>query len=134
MEGTYMAVINRKACWLRKKDITTELGVSRGTADKLYKGVQFGIEIGRYNRYCIADNFVNFYAVVDFLKYGDQMKDKNLRKYLPAFSPDEVAETCGYNMRRVEGEKYVDSSNYSHHEHGDRVPDGCRGNGCLWRQ
>ena len=99
MEGRYVAVINRKAPYLRKKDIMEELGVSRGTADKLVRGVEEGIRSGRYGRYCIAGNFVNFYAVVDYLKYGDQLSDKNARKYVPGFVPEEIANICGFNQK-----------------------------------
>ena len=101
-DGRYTAVINRKAVYLRKKDIMDELGVSRGTADRLVKGVEDGIRSGRYGRYCIAGNFVNFYAVVDYLKYGDQLQDKNMKKYVPRFSPDEIGEVCGYSTKIVE--------------------------------
>lgn len=102
MNGRYTAVINRKSVYLRKKDIMDELGVSRGTADKLVKGVEEGIRSGRYGRYCMAGSFVNFYAVVDYLKYGDQLKDTNARKYVPRFAPGEIADTCGYNMKIME--------------------------------
>ena len=108
MDGRYVAVVNRKAAYLRKKDIVGELGVSRGTADKLFRGVEEGIRSGRYSRYCIAGSFINFYAVIDYLKYGTQLEDKNARKYVPKFSPEEVADTCGYNMRLVEVDEGYD--------------------------
>ena len=120
--GAYLAVINRRSAYLRKKDLQQELGVSRGTVDRLFSGVQDGIKSGRYGRYCVAGSFINFYAVIDYLKYGDMLKDKNMKKYVPAFSPDEVAETCGYNMRRW---KTNDECIISFDHDGHRVPDGC---------
>ena len=99
MEGRYVTVINRKSVYLRKKDIMEELGISRGTANRLVKGVEEGIKSGRYGRYCIAGNFINFYAIVDYLEYGDMLDDTNMRKYVPKFAPSEIADTCGYNTK-----------------------------------
>ena len=47
MEQRYVAVINRRAPYLRKKDLQKELGLCRSTVDKLVKGVEEGIRSGR---------------------------------------------------------------------------------------
>ena len=104
MEGRYVAVINRRAPYLRKKDLQKELGLCRSTVDKLVRGVEDGISSGRYDRYSIAGSYVNFYAVIDFLKYGEMLKDTNMRKHVPRYSPELIAESCGYVTKSVEVE------------------------------
>ena len=113
MEGRYVAVINRKAPYLRKKDLQIELGICRSTADKLFKGVEDGIRSGRYDRYSVAGNYVNLFAVIDYLKYGDQLKDKNMRKYVPAYNPVMISESCGFSQKilDVENRKGTENKN-----------------------
>ena len=124
MEGRYVAVINRRSPYLRKKDLQKELGLCRSTVDKLVRGVEDGISSGRYDRYSIAGSYVNFYAVIDYLKYGDQLKDKNMRKYVPAYNPVMISESCGFSQKILEVEKYVDTNNYSCSDNGNRIPAG----------
>lgn len=102
MEGRYVAIINRRAPYLRKKDLQKELGLCRSTVDKLVKGVEDGIRSGRYDRYSIAGNHINFYAVIDYMKYGDMLQDTNMRKYVPSYSPEQIADSCGYVTKIVE--------------------------------
>jgi len=134
MEGRYVAVINRKAPYLRKKDLQVELGICRSTADKLFKGVEDGIRSGRYDRYSVAGNYVNLFAVIDYLKYGDQLKDKNMRKYVPAYNPVMISESCGFSQKILEVEKYVDTNNYSGSDNGNRIPAGDHLHGYILRQ
>ena len=131
MEGRYVAVINRKAPYLRKKDLQVELGICRSTADKLFKGVEDGIRSGRYDRYSVAGNYVNLFAVIDYLKYGDQLKDKNMRKYVPAYNPVMISESCGFSQKILEVEKYVDTSITADVDNGNWVPNGNRLHGYI---
>ena len=109
MAERYVAVINRRAPYLRKKDLQKELGLCRNTVDKLVKGVEEGIRSGRYDRYSIAGTYINFYAIIDYLKYGEMLKDTNMKKYVPRYSPELIAESCGYNIKILEVEKNVDN-------------------------
>lgn len=131
MEGRYVAVINRKSPYLRKKDLQIELGICRSTADKLFKGVEEGIRSGRYDRYCVAGNYVNLFAVIDYLKYGDQLKDKNMSKYVPSYNPVLISESCGFNQKILEVEKNVDTSITADVDNGNWVPHGDRLHGYI---
>ena len=131
MEGRYVAVINRRSPYLRKKDLQIELGICRSTADKLFKGVEDGIASGRYDRYSVAGNYVNLFAVIDYLKYGDLLKDKNMSKYVPAYNPVLVSESCGFSQKILEVEKYVDTSITADVDNGNWVPHGNRLHGYI---
>lgn len=131
MEGRYVAVINRKSPYLRKKDLQIELGICRSTADKLFKGVEEGIRSGRYDRYCVAGNYVNLFAVIDYLKYGNQLKDKNMSKYVPSYNPVPISESCGFNQKILEVEKNVDTSITADVDNGNWVPHGNRLHGYI---
>lgn len=127
MEGRYVTVINRRAPYLRKKDLQKELGLCRSTVDRLVRGVEEGIRSGRYDRYCIAGNHVNFYAVIDYMTYGEMLKDTNMKKYVPRYSPELIAESCGYSTTVLEVEKnVVNSDNQCPYTCG-RIPDGSHG-------
>ena len=132
MEGRYVAVINRRAPYLRKKDLQKELGLCRSTVDKLVRGVEDGISSGRYDRYSIAGSYINFYAVIDYLKYGEMLRDTNMRKHVPRYSPELIAESCGYVTKLVEVEKNVGSSINPDPVNDHWVPDGSHGRG--WRK
>lgn len=123
MEGRYVTIINRRAPYLRKKDLQKELGLCRSTVDKLVRGVQDGISSKRYDRYAIAGSYVNFYAVIDYLKYGEMLRDSNMRKYVPRYNPELIAESCGYVTKIVEVENNVGISTDPGPDNGDRIPD-----------
>lgn len=88
--------------YMRKKQLMEEFQVSRAFVDKKVRGIEREIESGRYNRYTLLDGAINVYAFIDFWKYEKQLADRNARKYVPAFGPDEIAELCGFRQKAVE--------------------------------
>lgn len=88
--------------YMRKKQLMEEFQVSRTFVDKKVKGIEKEIQNGRYNRYTILDGAINVYAFIDYWKYEKQLSDRNARKYVPKFGPDEIAELCGFNQKVVE--------------------------------
>lgn len=88
--------------YMRKKQLIEEFQVSRSFVDNRVKGIEREIKEGRYSRYAILDGMINVYAFVDYMKYGKNLSDKNARKYVPEFKPDEIMRLCGFNQKVVE--------------------------------
>lgn len=107
MDDRYVAVMIKGTAYLSKNDIAKELHLSTASVSKLIRGVRDEIGKGRYHRCAIAGNRFNFYALIDYMTYKDQLADKNMRKLVPPFDPAGIAELCGYNMSlvRMEQEK-----------------------------
>lgn len=63
------------------------------------------IESGRYSPYVVAGKLINYYAYVDFLTYEKRLEDKNMRKYVPAFDPQEIEKLCGCSQKVVDLEE-----------------------------
>lgn len=104
MDG-YVAVITKGTAYLSRNELAQELHYTPKTIDKFIKGVQNEIGKGRYHRCAVAGNRINFYAVVDYMTYREQLEDKNMRKLVPPFDPAGIAELCGYNMQLIRMDK-----------------------------
>jgi hypothetical protein len=77
-----------------------ELGYKASSVNTLIKGFQK--EVGtRYNRYAVLENRYNLFAVIDYLKYRNRLKDETTRKSVPPFDASEVAEMCGAKVGRI---------------------------------
>lgn len=85
--------------YMGKKQLMEEFQKSRTYVDKRVLGIEEEIKTGRYNRYVILDGMINVYAFIDYMKYGKALKDRNARKYVPPFSPNEIAEICGFHQK-----------------------------------
>lgn len=88
--------------YMRKKQLMEEFHVSRSFVDKKVRGIEDEIATGRYNRYAILDGMINVYAFIDYMKYERPLGDRNARKYVPEFRPDEIMELCGFKQKVVE--------------------------------
>ena len=77
--------------YANKLTLAKIFGVSPPTVYRRIEGIK--AEIGtRYNRYAILDNVVSVAVFADYDKNHRQLEDKNLRKYVPEFSPKEASE------------------------------------------
>ena len=74
----------------------------RSFVDKKVRGIEDEIAAGRYNRYAILDGMINVYAFIDYMKYERLLSDRNARKHVPEFRPDEIMELCGFKQKVVE--------------------------------
>ena len=81
--------------WMTRKELEIETGYSRVQISTLRKEMQE--EIGkRYDRYVFAgERMTNYFAFLDYLTYRRQLKDKNMRKFVPAFDPEKLAKLAG---------------------------------------
>ena len=96
-------VLEKRHCpYLSKKQLAVELGYGETSIYKLVKGFEEEVNTGnRYSRYAIAGTRYNYFAIIDYLKYRDYLKNPALRRHIPEFDPAEIADLCGRSLRRV---------------------------------
>lgn len=87
-----------------KTTLAAELGISRSTVYDRMREIEG--QIGkRYGAYALIHDgnivLVNVLVFLDWLKYRRQLTDKNMAKYVPAFSPKKVAEQMGWDMTKI---------------------------------
>lgn len=103
MSIVYMEQI-RGMPYLPKKRLEEEFSMSKMTVNRRIDGIRHEIEKGRYSPYALLDSgnlLVNAYVFVDYLKYRKMLSDKNMRKYVPEFKPDEIMRISGYSQKVV---------------------------------
>lgn len=88
--------------YMSKKELAEMLDLSTRTIGTIIKGLEDGIESGRYHPIVIAGHRYNTYAILDQMKYRDALANKNMRKYVPPFDPTGIAEACGSHLKVVE--------------------------------
>ena len=85
----------------RPTDLADELQMSRKTVLERRKELQQETE--RYGVTAVIDDektvLINLYAFLDFMKYRTQLKDKNMRKYVPPYDPKKWADACAYGTK-----------------------------------
>ena len=98
-----MVVLEKRHCpYMSKKQLAEELGYGETSIYKLIKGFEEEVGAGsRYSRYAIAGTRYNYFAIIDYMKYKDYLKDPALRKHVPKFDPAEIADLCGRSIRRI---------------------------------
>lgn len=66
-----------------------KLGVSLGTIDNYIRGIEKEVKRGRYGRYSVIKpgglTLISYPVLLDYLKYRQELKDANARKYVPEF-------------------------------------------------
>lgn len=79
-------------------DLSDELGVSKQTLHSRKKELEEEKE--RYGEYAVIRDagivLINYLAWIDFLKYRQRLKEKNLRKHVPPYNPMEIAKSLGW--------------------------------------
>lgn len=91
--------------YMPKQQLADEFHISKGTVYNRTKEIEEEIRRGRYSEYAVISDgkivLVNVLVFIDYLKYRRRLADKNLRKYVPAFRPDELIKSIGWNNRIV---------------------------------
>lgn len=91
-----------KLPYLRKHELAEKLGISAATVRQRVGEMEAS---GRYGPYAVLRDGqlvqINVLCFVDWLKFRRAWSDKNLRKYVPAFDPQAVAESFGWKIDRV---------------------------------
>ena len=87
---------------MSKKQLAEELGYGETSIYKLIKGFEEEVGAGsRYSRYAIAGTRYNYFAIIDYMKYKDYLKNPALKRSVPKFDPAEIADLCGRQVRRI---------------------------------
>lgn len=76
------------------KQLAELFSCSPATVCSRKKGIQRERE--RYGNYAVISSGTNVYAYIDYDRYHKELGDRNMRKYVPAFNPREIAEMCGF--------------------------------------
>ena len=83
--------------YMSVKQVAKEMDCSTRTVFSRIQGIKSEVKKGRYNDYAVLESDrsprVNFYVYIDY--------DKNQRKYVPTFRPDQIAKICGFRQKLV---------------------------------
>ena len=95
---TKVETMHSKPVLVTRQQISDEFDMCLRTVDTRIK--ELSEYSARYGEYTIIKHgsmvLVNKLALVDFLAYRDRLKDKNLRKNVPPYNPENVAKQMGY--------------------------------------
>lgn len=79
-------------------DLAKELNVTKVTIRTRKKELENEKE--RYGEYAVIKDggivLINYLAFIDYMKYRDRLREKNLRKTVPEFNPKKVAYSLGW--------------------------------------
>ncbi|MGN0466217.1 MAG: hypothetical protein ACI4F9_07715 [Lachnospiraceae bacterium] len=84
------------------KQVAEMTGRTVRTVQRKIAGIQREIERGRYSPYALAGNLVNYYVYLDYIKYEKRLEDKNMRKTVPEFDPEEIMRISGFGQRLID--------------------------------
>ena len=95
--------------YMPKDKIAQEFSLSRSTVQGRVREIEEQIKKGRYNDYAVIRDgrilLINVLVFIDYMEYRKMLKDTNARKYVPAFRPEKIIHTLGWNNRIIrEGE------------------------------
>lgn len=87
-----------------KSDLADALGISKSTVSDRMKEIET-VAGKRYGAYSVISDgnivLINVLVFLDWLKYRRQLMDRNMAKYVPAFSARKVAEQMGWDMTTI---------------------------------
>lgn len=98
MTITTLNILNVPHClFATRKALADEYGISERTVDNRMKEIE--AERERYGKYAVLKEgymkVVNYLVWVDYMKNRQALREKNLRKHVDAFDPEEVARAIG---------------------------------------
>lgn len=70
-------------------------GISRSTLYRALEGIQDEMDAGRYGKYSMAGNLVNKAVVLDYLRFGEMLRNKNTREYTPPYDEQAAISAVG---------------------------------------
>lgn len=86
--------------YITRANLCKQFNMSPASADKKIKGIKEQMEKGRYGDFAyIKDGgfvMINYLVLIDYMKYREQLAEKNLCKSVPAFNPKEIAREIGW--------------------------------------
>jgi len=98
MKITAIETMHSKPVLVTRHQIAEEFDMSLRTVDNRCK--ELVTYKDRYGDFSLIKHgslvLINKLVFVDFLAYRDRLRDKNLKKNVPAYNPEEVAKQLGY--------------------------------------
>lgn len=91
--------------YMPKDKIAQEFSISRATVQGRVKEIEGWIKKGRYNEYAIIRDgnilLINVLVFIDYMAHRQELREKNPRKQVPEYKPDEVVYNLGWNDRII---------------------------------
>lgn len=100
MPATAIQII-RGHPFLTYKQIAEATGKTTRTVYNKKYGIEEEIANGRYSRYSLPEGLINWYVYIDYLTYEKDLKNKNRRKYVPDFDPEEIEKISGFRTEKI---------------------------------
>ena len=95
--------VSRPDDYLCREVIMERFHMGRSAVDTRLREIRSEIERGRYPEKAIIKDggfsWVNYYVWLDYLHNRTRLKEKNARKYAPAFNTREWKELCADEVR-----------------------------------
>lgn len=90
--------------YLTFKQVAEETGRTEKTVRNRVKGIREQIKLGRYSPCVLPEGecLVNWYCYIDYLTYRKRLDDKNLRKTVPPFNPEEIERFSGFKTKMID--------------------------------
>ena len=94
--------------YMKKDGIAEEFHISKSTVVNRLREIEQEMEKGRYGDFSIIQDgnilLINVLVFIDFLTFRKRLQNKNLRKNVPAYSPEKIMREMGWSNRIVEEE------------------------------
>lgn len=94
---------------MRKQELAEFEGCSIGTVNNFMKEMKQEIAAGRYPEDTISDAgaivWINYLAWIDYTTHRKKLREKNARKYVPPYNPEQIAKNIALFTNEKEGGK-----------------------------
>lgn len=91
--------------YMPKQQLAEEFHISKSTVYSRMKEIEGEMQTGRYNQYAIIQDgnivLVNVLVFIDYMTNRRMLREKNARKHVPEFQPDEIMKICGWSNKIV---------------------------------
>ena len=91
--------------YANKSETARFFGISRTKLYKALEGIQDEMEAGRYSQYSMAGSLVNKAVVLDYLRFGEMLRNKNTREYTPPYDEQAAIRAVGEMGEKHERKK-----------------------------
>lgn len=91
--------------YANKSETARFFGISRTKLYTALDGIKNEVESGRYSQYSMAGNLVNKAVVLDYLRFGEMLRNKNTREYTPPYDEQAAISAVGEMGGKYERKK-----------------------------
>lgn len=87
--------VESMSLYCNKSEAAKFFGISRTKLYRALDGIQDEMDAGRYSKYSMAGNLVNKAVVLDYLRFGEMLRNKNTREYTPPYDEQAAISAVG---------------------------------------